>query len=491
MNRNQAGWVTFGDEPESEQKHTVDMDSMAVLPAQDLNDFNLGTLNLGDFVSENLISEGLARRLQRRVQNEPEQLRLQLQELVSLYSLEKTLNVVLSSKTEAAALGVSPKRLMHNAMCATLATLFQAEGCHLFEFVNNETTGLTLQGSTQWLKETVHYTESHPLMAFYTQALKLGAFKLGKQKALVLEPLPELAQELGFEADALLEQLALGSVQSVLLVPLWEGTKASGLLVWHNNTAGLFTEVLEALAVQVAGLISQAEALQQQLNKLEHTLNAPQENPFGPGHTSLLGWRADLTEKIAEVTLAQQAFLEALAGVMDERHGFPAGASQVVAETVQCLAEKLELNEKTVDLLYYAALYGKVGLSSVPKGLLEETSPLTASQWERVRQHPNAGVTLMMHLYALGELLPYVQYQNERWDGSGLPEGLKGQNIPLGSRLLGVAQAYSALRHPRPFRTYALPANEALEVLKSEAGTLWDPMVVATLEQVLEQGLLL
>ena len=88
-----------------------------------------------------------------------------------------------------------------------------------------------------------------------------------------------------------------------------------------------------------------------------------------------------------------------------------------------------------------------------------------------------------MNINFLSEVVPYITYQKERFDGTGLPEGLKGQSIPFGSRIIAVADAYSAMTSDRPYRK-AMDTEKALEIVKSETGTKWDPVVVEALENI-------
>ena len=91
-----------------------------------------------------------------------------------------------------------------------------------------------------------------------------------------------------------------------------------------------------------------------------------------------------------------------------------------------------------------------------------------------------------MNINFLSEVIPYIHYHKERWDGGGEPEGLKGNSIPFGSRIIAVADAYTAMTSDRAYRD-AMLAFEALEIMKSEAGTKWDPDVVNALFEVLEK----
>jgi len=94
-------------------------------------------------------------------------------------------------------------------------------------------------------------------------------------------------------------------------------------------------------------------------------------------------------------------------------------------------------------------------------------------------------LVLLMNINFLSEVVPYVTYQAERYDGSGKPEGLKGMSIPFGSRIIAVADAFSALTSDRPQRK-AFSVDEALEIIKKETGAKWDPVVVEALYRVVK-----
>ena len=89
-----------------------------------------------------------------------------------------------------------------------------------------------------------------------------------------------------------------------------------------------------------------------------------------------------------------------------------------------------------------------------------------------------------MSINFLSEVVPYINYHKERWDGNGEPEGLKGYSIPLGSRIIALADAYSALTSKRSYRD-ALEKEKALEIIKSESGSKWDPELVELLTNLL------
>ena len=88
-----------------------------------------------------------------------------------------------------------------------------------------------------------------------------------------------------------------------------------------------------------------------------------------------------------------------------------------------------------------------------------------------------------MNINFLSEVVPYIAYQKERFDGSGTPEGLKGQSIPFGSRIIAAADAYSAITSDRPYRK-AMKTDKAIEIMQSEAGIKWDPVVIQALTEI-------
>ena len=89
-----------------------------------------------------------------------------------------------------------------------------------------------------------------------------------------------------------------------------------------------------------------------------------------------------------------------------------------------------------------------------------------------------------MNINFLSEVVPYITYKSERFNGSGTPEALKGNSIPLGSRIIAVADAYSAMTSDRPYRK-AMETNQALDIMQNEAGKNWDPVVIDALSKVI------
>ena len=143
------------------------------------------------------------------------------------------------------------------------------------------------------------------------------------------------------------------------------------------------------------------------------------------------------------------------------------------------------MNEKTTDLIYYAGLLQNIGKIALPEKIFAENGKLSDEDFKKIQNHSNVGVHLLMNINFLSEVVPYITYQKERYDGSGTPEGLKGQSIPFGSRIIAAADAYSAMTSDRPYRK-AMPVEKAFEIMQSEAGSKWDPVVIEAISKVIK-----
>ena len=195
--------------------------------------------------------------------------------------------------------------------------------------------------------------------------------------------------------------------------------------------------------------------------------------------TDLQHMRAEITALIGDLGDEQQAFVENLAKAVDAKSHFRANYSRSVAELSSEICTALNLNEKTKDLVYYATLLRNIGKITLPVEIFNKKGELTKEEWSKLYNHPNIGVNLLMSINFMAEVIPYIHYHKELWNGTGR-EGLSGQSIPLGSRIIAVADAYCSLTAERTYRP-AMPVEKALEIMKREAAEKWDPMLVDTL----------
>ena len=174
------------------------------------------------------------------------------------------------------------------------------------------------------------------------------------------------------------------------------------------------------------------------------------------------------------------AAVSVLATAVDAKDPYTAGHSAEVAELSRRVARILNIDEPHVHTIYLAGLLHDVGKMVVPAEILLKPGKLTDEEWEVMRSHADAGARIVESIGGLAEVAPIVAASHERLDGKGYPLGLKGDEIPLGSRINLVVDAYNALTTNRPYRA-GRPSKQAVQELEANAGTQFDPRVIAAL----------
>ena len=150
------------------------------------------------------------------------------------------------------------------------------------------------------------------------------------------------------------------------------------------------------------------------------------------------------------------------------------------------MGEELHLAAKERMNLSYAAKLIDAGYLGIPKSIQSKKKPLTAKEYEIIKTHPFHGVELIKSIDALKPVVPIILYQNERFDGSGYPHGLSGEEIPLGARILSLTVAFVAMISKRPYRE-AKDLQDALEEIVSVSGKQFDPKVVDAFFNIIEK----
>jgi HD-GYP domain-containing protein (c-di-GMP phosphodiesterase class II) len=158
---------------------------------------------------------------------------------------------------------------------------------------------------------------------------------------------------------------------------------------------------------------------------------------------------------------------------------------QVVALALQ-LALALEWVALEAQMLARAGHLHDVGKVAIPETILQKPGTLTAQEWEVMQMHPVVGAEVVSHIPALRPLAPVIRAHHERWDGQGYPDQLAGEAIPLGARILAVADAYLTMIVDRPYQQARAPAAALVE-LRRCAGSQFDPQVVEALVRHLRQ----
>lgn len=178
--------------------------------------------------------------------------------------------------------------------------------------------------------------------------------------------------------------------------------------------------------------------------------------------------------------------IQALARTIDARCENTKGHSERVTQYSVSLAAAMGWSEEQLEQLRQAALLHDVGKVGVPDNILKKEGPLTAEEWKEMKKHPLHTVMILNGVAGLQGILPLAQYHHERYDGKGYPTGISGNDIPLGARIIAVADAFDAMTADRIYRK-AMSVTKAVEIIKECAGTQFDPQVVSFFIKMLEK----
>ena len=179
------------------------------------------------------------------------------------------------------------------------------------------------------------------------------------------------------------------------------------------------------------------------------------------------------------------AAAQAMAATVDERNVYDKRHAESVAWLSSSIAMQLGLDEDEIHRVRVAGLLHDIGLVSVPDEIINKRGSLSATEWRRIKEHPEIGEMILKHIASLQSFLPIVRHHHEHFDGCGYPDGLATEKIPLGARIVAVADAFQAMTTERPYRN-ALNTSQALAELKLGAGTQFDPAVVDAFAELLK-----
>ncbi len=176
-----------------------------------------------------------------------------------------------------------------------------------------------------------------------------------------------------------------------------------------------------------------------------------------------------------------------LANALEAKDPYTRGHSERVAALSRRIAAALGLGPAVVETVGQAGLLHDIGKIGVPESILRKPGPLSPAEWETMRTHPVIGAQIVAPFEFFVAAARVIRHHHERWDGSGYPDGLARDAIPLEARIVAVADVFDALTSARPYRA-ALPRDDARQRLAAEAGRTLDETVVAALLGVLALG---
>ena len=177
------------------------------------------------------------------------------------------------------------------------------------------------------------------------------------------------------------------------------------------------------------------------------------------------------------------AAMESLSATVDARDAYTAGHSRRVQQLALAIGRELSLSHAELELLGHAALFHDIGKLGIPDSILLKPASLTEEEWAIMASHAEEGASIINRLGFLSDAVPAIRHHHERFDGQGYPDGISGEDIPLGARIIHVADAFDSMLTTRVYRP-ARPAHEALSELHRMAGSQFCPRCVGALEAI-------
>jgi HD-GYP domain-containing protein (c-di-GMP phosphodiesterase class II) len=244
------------------------------------------------------------------------------------------------------------------------------------------------------------------------------------------------------------------TTRDVICVPLRIKTGIIGVIQGINKQAGEFTQddldLFIALADQIAIALDNAR----------------------------------LYEELNVMTLR---LVEGLSEAIEKRDSYSGGHPQRVMKICMAMSQYLPLSAEEKRQLTLAAVLHDIGKVGITDQILTKHGVLTVEEMEVIRGHPTAGAAIVGHIKQLQSIIPAIKYHHEHYDGSGYPEGLRGEEIPLVARIIAVADTYDAIIHERAYRG-GMSKSKAVAEIAENAGTQFDPHMVEAFARALDHG---
>lgn len=267
----------------------------------------------------------------------------------------------------------------------------------------------------------------------------------------------------------------MDSIGAALCAPSFIENKLMGFLVLGNKLSGdMYThedlELLSTLANGASLAIENAQMYEELQDKVKQI-----EGMFEKEHRMFIHTAI------------------AFAAAIDAKDPYTHGHSQRVTDISLQIAEELKRlpqhkNDPSLgEILRISALLHDIGKIGVPDYILSKKGKLTKEEFDEIKKHPETGATILLPIREIKDVIVGVRYHQERFDGTGYPEGLKGNNIPLIARIIGIADAYDAMTSERPYRP-RLAEDVALKELKDNSGTQFDPSLVDAFMKAYAKG---
>jgi PAS domain S-box-containing protein len=196
----------------------------------------------------------------------------------------------------------------------------------------------------------------------------------------------------------------------------------------------------------------------------------------------------DLQHAHADLAEAYEATIEGWSNVLDLRDKETEGHTQRVTEITIRLARAMGISEDQIIHIRRGALLHDIGKMAIPDGILQKPGPLTEDEWKEMRRHPEYAYHMLFPIAYLRPALDIPYCHHERWDGTGYPRGLKGEQIPLSARIFSIVDVWDALLSNRPYRK-GCSEESVLEYIQKHSGTSFDPRLVGAFLELHRKGI--
>lgn len=193
----------------------------------------------------------------------------------------------------------------------------------------------------------------------------------------------------------------------------------------------------------------------------------------------------DLKFKNIELVQTYDSTLEGWSKALDYRDKETGDHTQRVTDLTLHLARELGIGEKELVLIRRGAILHDIGKMAIPDKILLKEGPLDPDEWVLIKQHPQHAVDMLSDIEYLKPALTIPYYHHEHWDGSGYPQGLKGEDIPLAARIFSVVDVWDALTNDRPYRK-AMRKDKVIKYMLSESGKYFDPAILETFIKLIQ-----